>query len=332
MAKLHRVKLNTETFSARSGQVLLDAALVAGVDIPHDCRAGRCGTCVTSVKAGITLGGETQQRGIVHACQARVFSDLSLAVEALPAVKRIDASITHIADLTDDVVELTLASSERLDLLAGQYCKFTFKGFPTRPFSPTAPLDGGVSNDKIRLNIKRVRDGRVSPNLGRTIKPGHRLTIDGPFGHAFLRPNLQNRLVLIGTGTGFAPVWAVCDAALKENPHREIVIVTGARTISSLYMWPALELARCFKTVSVIVAAEQAHPNYAHVRAGRPLDHLPTLTGDDIVYAAGSPVMVKAIGKLAQKANALFYSDPFEAAAADNEDWVTRAMSWLRTG
>lgn len=332
MAKHHHVKLNKETFSARSGQVLLDAAMIAGVDIPHDCRAGRCGTCVTNVKQGITLGGETLQSGVVHACQARVFSDLSLLLEPLPPVKRIEAQVSRIVDLTEQVVELKLLPAEPLDILPGQYCRFTFRGFPARPFSPTAPLDGGPCEGKISLNIKRVKNGSVSARLGSDIKSGHRVTIEGPFGHAFLRPNQTNRLVLFGTGTGFAPVWAVCDAALKENPDREILILTGARSVNSLYMWPALDIASRFKNVAVVATTEQAHPQYPHLRTGHPLEHLPKLRRDDIVYAAGSPEMVTTLGKRAQQADALFYSDPFEAAASESEDWITRAVSWLRTG
>jgi NAD(P)H-flavin reductase len=332
MAKRHHIELNGETFSARSGQVLLDAALNAGVEMPHDCRAGRCGSCITNIRRGITLGGETLQPGMIHACQARVFSDLGLCIEQLPTVQRVDAHITRIWEASQDVVEVTMATEVPLDIVPGQYCRFTFRGFPTRAFSPTAPLDGAPCNGKIRLNVKRVKDGRVSQSLGRDITRGHRVIIDGPFGHAFLRPQQSKRLILLGTGTGFAPIWAVCDAALKENPEREIVIVTGGRTTASLYMWPALELARQFKNVMVIAAIGQPDPNYPQLQLGHPLDHVPELVSDDIVYAAGAPVMVKALGEKAQQARSLFYSDPFEAAANDTEDWISRAITWLRTG
>ena len=332
MAKQHRVELNNETFSAHSGEVLLDAALVAGVDVPHDCRAGRCGTCITRIRRGVTLGGETQHRGMVYACQARVFSDLSLSIESLPAVKRVDGQVMHVVDLSHDVVEVTLRPAVPLDILPGQYCRFTFRGFPARAFSPTAPLDGAPDNGKIRLNIRRLENGLVSANIGKIIKRGHRLIIDGPFGHAFLRPQQSNRLILVGTGTGFAPVWAICDAALKENPARDIVVVTGARTIASLYMWRALGLASRFRNVTVIATLEQGFASHPQLKPGRLLDHIPAMTRDDIVYAAGSPAMVEAMGRLSQQAQALFYRDPFEAAANGSDDWITRALDWLRTG
>ena len=94
MAIRHQITIDGQSFLAPAGQLLLDAALSNGIELPHDCRAGRCGACMTRVERGITLGGETRQRGMIHACQARVFSDLTLAVEALPPVDRIEARVT----------------------------------------------------------------------------------------------------------------------------------------------------------------------------------------------------------------------------------------------
>ncbi len=333
MKKKHRLTFNGKEFTARSGEILLDAALVAGVDIPHDCRSGLCGACLTQVQRGITLGGETLRSGIIHACQARVFSDLTLAVEDMPPIIQLEARLARVIDVTHDVVELTITPEQPLRILPGQYCRFTFRGFPPRAFSPTAPLDGRPAGDRLFLNVKRVRDGRVSQQLGTKIKRGHRLTIEGPFGHAFLRPRKRNRLVLAGSGTGFAPIWAVARAALQEDPMRSMVIVAGARELRALYMAQALEFACGFPNVRIALTVEQHDPNYPHVLTGRPSDHIPELTADDIVYAAGAPKSVEVIGQLATSAGATFYSDPFEpASTAGSTDWLTRATAWLRVG
>jgi CDP-4-dehydro-6-deoxyglucose reductase, E3 len=332
VTKQYTVTLNGEEFGVRSGQVLLDAAMMAGIEIPHDCRAGRCGTCLTRVKKGITLGGETGQHGLIHACQARVFSDLTLEIEALPSVQRVSATLTRLIDVTHDVVEVALSPSSPLEIWPGQYCRFTFQGFPARAFSPTAPLDGHIANGNIHLNIKRVRNGCVSTNLGGKIKPGHRVAIDGPFGHAFLRPAENKRLVLVGNGTGYAPVWAVAHAALVENASRHIVMITGVRELKSFYMGQALEFMRRFQNVKIIATVEEQQLHFPAVKTGRPTDHLPALTATDVVYAAGAPALVDAIGEHARAAEATFYSDPFEPAGSQPQDWITRAAAWLGTG
>lgn len=330
MAKRHRITVNSETFSAHSGQRLLDAALVAGVDIPHDCRAGRCGTCLTRIMSGLTYGGESRQPGMIHACQAHVFSDLDLTIEALPPVERTQARLVSLIDVTDDVAVLTIKPSTPLDIWPGQYCRFIFQGFPERAFSPTAPLDGSPNGDTFCLNIKRVRSGRVSTNLGGKIKPGHKLTILGPFGQAYFRPHRTHRLVLVAGGTGFAPMWAIGEAALRENPRRRVVFVAGTREIKSLYMGPALALVSQFPNVTAIATTEVMHADFPHVRHGRPSDHVPALEATDTVYAAGAPAMVDAVSKLALAARATFYADPFEPAGGQAEDWLTKAVAWMR--
>lgn len=330
MSKLHKVALNGQVFFARSGQLLLDAALVNGVDIAHDCRAGRCGTCVTRVVEGITIGGGTPQPGMIHACQAHVLSDLTLACEPLPPVDVSEGRIVALVDLCDDVVELTILPARKSLHLPGQYYRFTFQGFPARAFSPTESLDGKWLNKAFKLNIKRVRDGRVSAQLGTGILAGHRVRMMGPFGHAFLRPGQKNRLVLIAGGTGFAPVWAIAQAALRENPFRPIWLVAGVRRLPQLYMVPALELVSRFPNVSAIATVAATSPAPAFVNAGAPESYLPSLTREDTVYACGSPAMVGKVAAAAMAAGATIYSDPFEPAPADDDPLLNRIGSWMR--
>src|SRR5215468_2066842 len=103
MARKLSITANNSTFSAYPGQILLDAALDQGIDIPHDCRAGQCGTCLVRMKRGELLGGETAQRGTFHACQARVLSNAEITYETVPAVERVWGLLTGIERLAPDI-------------------------------------------------------------------------------------------------------------------------------------------------------------------------------------------------------------------------------------
>jgi 3-phenylpropionate/trans-cinnamate dioxygenase ferredoxin reductase subunit len=332
MSRVNRIGLNGQVFFARAGERLLDAAMASGVDLPHDCRAGRCGSCLTRIASGVTLGGETHTPGIVHACQALVFSDLELEVEPLPPVGRRSGHVAHVAEIARDIVEVVITPSAPLDMLPGQYCRFRFRGYPARPFSPTAALGRLADDGKLRLNIKRVRDGRVTPHVGKSIKVGHAVQVEGPFGHAFLRPHGSGRLVLVGSGTGFAPIWAVASAALRERPDRPIVLIAASRKLEAFYMAPALTLASRHAGVSIIAAVEELDEPWHGLLPGGPLDHLPPMAPDDTVYGAGSPAMVASLGEAAVAAGATFYSDPFESAAPPRTSWIETAKVWLKTG
>lgn len=337
MAKVHRVALGGETFHARSGERLLDAALAQGVGLPHDCRAGRCGSCLTRVCSGITLGGETRTAGMVHACQAMVFSDLAIEIEPLPPVVRVGARVQRVTDMADGIVEVVLEPQRPVAMLPGQYCRFRFRGYPPRPFSPTATLDGSREDGCIRLHIKRVRDGALTPHLGRDITSGHSVGIEGPFGQAFLRPGLTRRLVAVGSGTGFAPVWAVVAAALRENSRRPVVVLAVSRTASAFYMGPALRTAAHGPNVTVAgIVEDPASLEEMLLRgygggllAGPAVDRLPPLAADDIVYAAGGPRLVDAVATRATAAGAAFFADPFEPAGPTSRSWLDSAKAWI---
>jgi ferredoxin len=93
MPRKHSIVANGHAFSARTGEIILDAALASGVTIPHDCRAGRYGTCLARVAKGVTLGGHAPQRSAIYACQARALADLELQFEVPPPVTSVPARV-----------------------------------------------------------------------------------------------------------------------------------------------------------------------------------------------------------------------------------------------
>lgn len=330
MARLHRIHYGSQSFLARSGQLLLDAALIGGADIPHDCRAGRCGACLTRVRRGITLDGESHQPGFVHACRARVFSDLTIEIEDTPKISVVEGKVAAIANLTLDVVEVAIAPSQQLRMLPGQYCRFRFRGFSPRAYSPTAPLTRLHGDRLLRLNVKRVRGGAVSNAFGKRIRVGDAVSIEGPFGHAYHRPGKWGRLVLVGTGTGFAPIWAVASAALVENPQRRLYLVAGARDLKSLYMAPALVLASQFASATVVPCVEALTQPMNLIMPGPATAYLPPdLNPEDTVYAAGAPRLVAAVAETARNRGATIYCDPFEPQHSSTR-WLEMARQWLR--
>ena len=226
-----QVLINGELFSANRGDLLLDAALLHGIELPYECRAGQCGTCRVRVIAGHCLADANDNPGVVHACQTRIISDVQIAAEKLPSIMEASGRIVDLIDVAPEVVEVCIESSHRIGYIPGQYLSVRFRGFPPRHYSPTALLDWPSDPDLIRFHVRRIAKGRVSSELGSRIKKGHRVRMTGPFGAAHLRANQPGRLVLLSSGTGFAPIWSIAEAAIRENPAREIVMIVGARSI-----------------------------------------------------------------------------------------------------
>lgn len=334
MAKHHQITIDGHSFLAPRGQLLLDAALSNGIELPHDCRAGHCGTCCVRLVSGEVEGGEGSEPGIVHACQSRIAGDADIATEQLSEVGSVDGELSRLRALSSEVMEVEIRMDRAMPYLAGQYAQVRFSGYPSRPFSITHPLRalrGNPNGRSVWFHVRRMKDGRVSPSLGKHIKPGHRVTLTGPYGSAHFRPNVQRPLILVATHTGFAPVWSIAVAALRENPERDMMIIAGGRTLESLYMWPALARLATFPNVRVVPVCSTPQTLINAVQLGRPTDYLPPLLPGDVLYACGAPGMVDAVKEVAARIGAVCYADPFlpTADATFEEGVLGRAARWL---
>jgi 3-phenylpropionate/trans-cinnamate dioxygenase ferredoxin reductase subunit len=331
MGKICKVVLNNEPFLANCGDLLLDWALMNGVDLPHDCRSGICGACRVRLVEGRVFGGHEQGDDMIHACQARIVSDLEIVTEAVPNQVSISAHVADIVRLAPDVIGVDVELPKPLHYLPGQFCKVQFRGFPARSYSPTYPLEGRPDNRLLHFHIRRFSDGVVSSALRRDIHIGHRVRLTGPFGSAFLRPNHSGSIVLAASGTGFAPMWSVAVAAIMERPQRELIFVVAARKLQSLYMHAALCRLALFPNVTIIPTVSEPQSVSPAIRVGRPTDHLPNLSPNDVVYASGAPAMTERVARLAKAAGAKCYTDPFlsNPKLAEHNKLMKRLTGWL---
>ena len=207
-----------------------------------------------------------------------------------------------------------------------------FNGYPSRPFSITHPLRGDPCSRSVWFHVRRNKNGRVTSSLGKRIAPGHRVKLTGPYGSAHFRPNLEGRLILVATNTGFAPIWSIAVAALRENPERRMMIIAGGRTIESLYMGPrshtAGPLPQCSRRACLQHTADCHHSGAC--RAVRPTI-CRACCQTDVLYACGAPAMVDAVKSIAALNGAVCYADPFLPTTDDKveEGVLTRAKGWL---
>jgi 3-phenylpropionate/trans-cinnamate dioxygenase ferredoxin reductase subunit len=326
-----QITINGSSFQARRGELLLDAALSNGIDMPHDCRAGHCGTCCVRLVSGEVRGGEGSEPGIVHACQCRIAGDAVIAMGQPSGVRTVEGVLSSLRPLSKEVMEVGIKTDRPLPHHAGQYAQVRFNGYPSRPFSITHPLRGDPNGCSLWFHVRRINDGRVTSSLGMRIKPGHRVKVTGPYGSAHFRPNQDCRLILVATNTGFAPIWSIAVAALRENPQRRIMIIAGGRTIESLYMGPALVSLASFANVLVVPVCSTPQTVSQGVKPGRPTDYLPLLLPTDLLYACGAPGMVDSVKSVAARLGVVCHADPFLPTTDDTPQIsvLTRAKRWL---
>ncbi len=319
-------------FDVEKGETVLEAALRQGVGLPYGCRDGACGKCAGAlvfgeihyVKELRSLALEKQQQGKTLFCQACADSDLEITVREVVnnqdiELKTLPCRVERIKLLTHDIMklELKLPETERLQFLAGQYIEFLLKDGKHRAFSiANAPHDDAL----IELHIRHVPDGQFGDYVFDGLKVKELLRIQGPMGSYYLREDSHRPIILMGGGTGFAPLKGMLEHAFHIHFDRPIHLFCGVRARRDLYMdelanrWA--EQHANLKYTAVLSEPEdddnwQGKTGFVHEAI---LEQYPDLFGYD-VYMSGPPPMIKA-GMDAFYEHGLpetqIYSDSFE--------------------
>ena len=327
------VPFSGHEFTIEENETVLDAALRQGIGLPYGCRNGACGAC-----AGDLISGEVKyEEGTLKAvakdlhdqgkalfCQSMACSDLEIAVTEITKsqdveVKTLPCRVETMELLTHDImkIELKLPETERMQFLAGQYLEILLKDGKRRAFSiANAPHD----DDLIELHIRHVPDGHFGDYVFDGMKEKTLLKIEGPLGSYYLREDTNRPIILVGGGTGFAPLKGMLEHAFKIGFDQPIHLFCGVRAKRDLYMdemtkdW--LEQYSNLKYTPVLSEpAEgddwQGKTGYVHDAV---VEEYPDLSTYD-VYLSGPPLMVKS-GMDTFYAKGLpetqIYSDSFE--------------------
>jgi CDP-4-dehydro-6-deoxyglucose reductase len=305
--------------------------------LPYGCKNGACGSCKGKIVSGSVdyghyharvLTEEERAHGKALFCQARPLGELVIECRTIGAakdlaVRLLPCRVQKLDKVADDVVivQLKLPANERLQFLAGQYIDFLLKGGERRSFSMANPPH---ADELIELHIRHVPGGSFTDHVFGKMKERDILRLEGPLGSFFLREDSAKPIVLVASGTGFAPIKSIIESAFHRKVERPMVLYWGGRRPKDLYLsalaqkW-ALE-HRQFRYVPV--ASEPRPEDAWSGRSGfvhrAVMQDLPDLSGYQ-VYACGVPVMVDAARKdfveQCQLPAEEFYADAFTSEA-----------------
>lgn len=244
------------------GESVLDALLRTGHDIPHGCRGGACQSCLMIADGPVPavaqqgLKASQKQLGYFCSCLCRPQQDLHLRRAEPPAIH--PAEVLDITRLNARVLRLRLAPV--FDYRAGQYLNIHHQGC-VRSYSIASV---SALEDFIELHIKLIDGGRFSDWAQSHLRPGDRLALQGPLGECFYTAppaaasntaatnavavnaaQADRPLLLIGMGTGLAPLYGIARDALAQGHQGPIHWVTCAADAAHFYYTDTLrELAQ----------------------------------------------------------------------------------------
>jgi CDP-4-dehydro-6-deoxyglucose reductase, E3 len=299
-------------FACDEGETVLAAAIRAGVGLPYGCKNGACGSCKGKLLEGEVshkahqqraLSADEEVRGMSLFCCAVPHGDLVIEAREVAGssdypVRKMPTRVSTIHKAAPDVaiITLQLPANEALAYRAGQYIEFLLKDGKRRAYSiAVAPSFGGP----LELHIRHLPGGVFTDHVFGAMKEREILRFEGPLGTFFLREDSDKPIVLLASGTGFAPVKALVEHMIHLKSTRPVSLYWGGRRPQDLYMhelceqW-ARELPH-FRYVPVVSDALpedawQGRTGFVHLAV---MEDFPDLSGFQ-VYACGAPVMVDA--------------------------------------
>jgi CDP-4-dehydro-6-deoxyglucose reductase len=327
---------SSRSFSVAPDQPVLDAALQSGLNLPHSCKGGNCGACRARLVSGdvrhangtpLGLTAAEISDGFILLCQARANSDLTIQVTEITSaadaiIKRLPCRIERVKWLAHDVLQvfLRLPAAEAFDFLPGQYVDILLSGGRRRSFSIASPPHDARL---LELHVRRVTGGEFTEPLFAGDPLNTLLTLEGPLGQFVYRSDSQTPMLLIGGGTGLAPLMSIMRHVIETQLERQMLLFWGVRNENDLYAHQELlELERrspWFRYEAVLSEAEDTwtgargwvHEAALRHVAGTPCD----------VYASGPPQMIAAVQASVRQLTdgSRLFVDPFDYSPDSRE-------------
>ncbi len=322
---------SNQSFQCETDESILDAALRNDFIVPYGCQGGACGACVVKVKEGdfnypdgepSALTADNKAKNEAFLCQAYAASDITIEVELetdVAASKILPVKVVKKNQLTHDIVQLflKLPAGENLDFHAGQYIDFLLKDGKKRSFSLACPPN---KDNLLELQIRHVEDGYFTDIVFNQMNVDEIMRIEGPLGTFFLRSDNNRPIIMMGGGTGFAPLKGMIEEVVANDLKLDIHLFWGVRAKRDLYM---LDLIQSWQetlpnfTFTPILSEPmesddwQGKVGFVHQAV---VEAYPNLSAHDL-YMCGPPVMIDA-SRTAVINNGLnadnMYSDSFD--------------------
>ncbi|OSZ64645.1 CDP-6-deoxy-delta-3,4-glucoseen reductase [Hydrogenophaga sp. IBVHS2] len=326
-------------FNAMDQETLLAAGIRQGIGLPYGCKDGACGSCKCRLIEGTVVHGPHQSKalsadeeaaGFILTCCGVPQGDVVIEsrqvteVGAFP-IKKMPARVSSLERASHDVIvmKLQLPASDTFQYRAGQYVEFILRDGDRRSYSMANAPHTQAEAPVLELHLRHMPGGKFTDHVFTNMKEKEILRIEGPFGSFFLREESERPMVLLASGTGFAPIKAIIEHMRFKGIQRPATLYWGGRRPADLYQqaWIEAQLAALPNLRYVPVVSDALPEDGWTGRTGfvhrAVLEDQPDLSGFE-VYACGAPIVVESARRdyvAAGLAEELFYADSFTSAA-----------------
>lgn len=230
-----RITFEGREYITNPDESILDCLSRHGVSVKYSCRSGICQTCMLVANDGTPP--ENSQTGLKEVLKAQNYflacacfpkSDLGIGRPDSNLVE-IETQVESVKLLNPEVLRLRLARPENYDYFPGQYLTLFNSTGTGRSYS-IASLPS--EDNFLELHIRLIPGGQVSQWAHNELRFGDPVRITESNGDCFYLPgNDEQPLLLIGTGTGLAPLYGIVREALRQGHSGQIHLYHGSRVL-----------------------------------------------------------------------------------------------------
>ncbi len=317
-----QIRFENRTYALNGDESVLDGLTRQGVSIPSSCRSGICQTCLMRAVQGRPpadaqkgIKETLRERNFFLACACVPMEDMELSLPSDDDLPHIKARVVSKERLNHDIMRFRLRPAAEFNYRAGQFINLHHDDW-VRSYSLASVPRG---EDFLELQVQRLPGGRASGWLHDECKAGDELNLQGPLGDCYYtQSDVEQSLLLIGTGSGLAPLWGIARDALAQGHRGAIHLFHGSRTAAGLYLSDelrALTQAHANFHYTPCVSGPDAPDKIIQGRANAvALAQFPQLKNWQ-VFLCGNAAMVKSTKTKAFLAGAALkdiHADPFE--------------------
>ena len=307
------VQPSGRTFIAQTDEALLAAAIRSGIGLPYGCKDGACGSCKCKKLEGTIIQGthqlkalsvEEAAQGFILTCCATALSDVviesrNVTDESAFPIKKMPTRVASLVKASHDVMvmRLQLPAADVFKYHAGQYVEFLLRDGDRRAYSMANAPHTQLDNPGVELHMRHMPGGKFTDHVFSAMKEKEILRVEGPFGSFYLREDSTKPMVLLASGTGFAPIKAIIEHMQFKGIARPAVLYWGGRRPEDLYMhdWILGKTAEMPNLRYVPVISDALIEDVWTGRTGfvhnAVLQDTKDLSGHQ-VYACGAPIVV----------------------------------------
>jgi CDP-4-dehydro-6-deoxyglucose reductase len=323
----HKISIasNSLEFNSDESDNILSAALNAGINLPHSCKDGCCSACKCKMISGTVthdkysssaLSDDEVADNYILTCKSHATSDIVLDlpgfINGFP-IKTLPAKIESLDKHgTVAIIKLKLPANQVFDFYAGQYIDILFDG-KNRSYSlANSPTEIGI----LELHIRYREGGAFSEMVWNKLAANQILRFKGPLGSFTLQNKSEAPILMVCTGTGFAPIKSLIEYMIATKNSRQVTLVWGNYVPEDFYLTELISTWQQQLNLNVQLCSNERTPaGYFHGLVTEYVQQNFTDLSEYELYTCGHPGMIENLYNLASTELKLvktnFHSDVF---------------------